>query len=126
MTNQEAKFILQAYRHNGADATDPQFAAALEQARRDPELAKWFEEERVFDGVISAKVKTVPVPRDLKANILASRKVIEPASFSPRRTWMAAAAVFFVLLGISALMFWKAADPQFATFRNDMAEFLTS
>src|SRR5258706_136048 len=40
MNNQEAKLILQAYRCGGQDASDPLFAEALEQARRDPELAK--------------------------------------------------------------------------------------
>ena len=38
ITNESAKFVLNAYRPNGADARDPIFRAALEQAARDPEL----------------------------------------------------------------------------------------
>jgi len=37
MNNQEAKFILAAYRPGGQDASDPLFAEALEQVRRDPD-----------------------------------------------------------------------------------------
>ena len=39
MTNERAKFVLGAYRPNGADAKDPTFAEALEQAKHDPNLA---------------------------------------------------------------------------------------
>ena len=46
MNNQEAKLILQAYRPGGRDTFDPLFAEALEQARRDPELQKWFAERK--------------------------------------------------------------------------------
>ena len=43
MTNQDAKLVLSAYRPNGADARDPFFEQALQQANRDPELTEWFE-----------------------------------------------------------------------------------
>ena len=43
MNNQEAKFILGAYRPGGRDAVDPMFSEALAQAGRDPELRAWFE-----------------------------------------------------------------------------------
>ena len=40
MNNVEAKFILQGYRPNGADAADATFAAALEQARQARDFAR--------------------------------------------------------------------------------------
>ena len=57
MNNEEAKLILQAYRPGGQDANDPRFREALEQARRDPELARWFANEQALDSRISTKVQ---------------------------------------------------------------------
>ena len=79
MNNQEAKLILQAYRCGGQDASDPPFAEALEQARRDPELQKWFAEENAIDARIQTSLQTaVPVPRELKSNLLALGKIVRP------------------------------------------------
>jgi hypothetical protein len=41
MTNDAAKFVLHTHRANGADARDPRFRAAFDQAARDPGLARW-------------------------------------------------------------------------------------
>jgi len=91
MNNQEAKFILAAYRPGGQDASDPLFAEALEQVRRDPELATWFEAEQHFDAAMSEKLKGEPVPPELRANILAARKIVRPSHWLRPRAWMAAA-----------------------------------
>ena len=72
MNNQEAKLILQAYRSNGQDASDPFFADVLEQARRDPELQKWFAEEILLNTRLQVRLEAaIPVPSGLKANLLA-------------------------------------------------------
>ncbi len=71
ITNDSAKFVLNAYRANGADAQDPIFRAALEQAARDPELAAWFKEQRSFDSLISAKLAEFQPPPSLYSAILA-------------------------------------------------------
>lgn len=79
MTNHEAKFILSAYRPGGQDACEPMFEEALEQVRRDPELAAWFREERRFDESVSAAlVQAVPIPSDLLSRIQAGGRVSEP------------------------------------------------
>jgi len=70
MTNERAKLLLSAYRHNGADAQDPFFREALEQAARDPELASWFANQRGFDAMISEKLQSVQPPATLKSAIL--------------------------------------------------------
>lgn len=49
MNNDEAKFLLSAYRPGGRDAADPSVAAALDQAKRDPALASWFERQQAHD-----------------------------------------------------------------------------
>ena len=65
ITNESAKFVLNAYRPNGADAQDPVFRDALEQAARDPELAAWFKEQRTFDSLIAGKLAEFEPPASL-------------------------------------------------------------
>jgi hypothetical protein len=70
MTNERAKFLLSAYRHNGADAQDPFFRDALEQAAHDPDLTKWFADQRSFDALISEKLNSIQPPASLRSTIL--------------------------------------------------------
>ena len=94
MDNQEAKFILSAYRTAGQDANDPRFAEALAQARRDPILEHWFQESAAFDVAMPEKLSVVPVPSDLREGILAGVKVSRVPSWENRlRKWAIAAAV---------------------------------
>jgi hypothetical protein len=71
ITNEAAKFVLNAYRPNGADAQDPVFRDALEQAACDPELAAWFKEQRSFDSLIAGKLAEFQPPPTLYSSILA-------------------------------------------------------
>lgn len=125
MTNDEAKFILHAYRPNGADASDPMFDAALAQARRDPELAEWFARLQAFDGAIARKLGEVEVPAELRGAILAGARVSRP---QPTKAWwrrnplLAMAASLAMLLAVGIPAFWSTtrADasaelPSFAT-----------
>lgn len=122
MDSQQAKFILQAYRPGGQDANDPQFAEALEQVHKDPELAKWFAEERAFDEAIGSKLKSIPVPADLKLTILAGQKVIRPQAWWKKSRWVAAAACLAMVIG--AIAVWVHAISNFSHYRRDMAGFL--
>lgn len=129
MTNEEAKFILSAYRPNGRDASDPSMAEALEQAARDPELAAWFQAERSFDEIISAKLNEVSVPPELKPTILAGHRVMGdsagPSRFFHGLRW---AAAFLICAG--ALMWLNLGDKKpaspLARFRADMTAHLAS
>ncbi len=121
MNTQEVKFILQAYRPNGEDASDPHFAEALAQAKLNPELAKWFAEQLAFDAAASRALKEVKVPQHLRESILAGRRVAEPTFWWQQPVWWAMAAVFLVVLGIAG--FWFKSNNsaiQFASFRNEM------
>lgn len=125
MNNQEAKLILQAYRCGGQDASDPLFAEALEQVRRDPELQKWFEQENALDLRIQTSLqRAVPVPRELKSNLLALRKIVRPRPwrwFQPMK--LAAAAAVLLLLGLGAFLFLPQKSGRLASFRETMARY---
>ena len=100
MTNQDAKLVLSAYRPNGADARDPFFEQALQQAKRDPELMEWFEKQRAFDRVIVAKLRTIEPPAGLNSQILAGLRAVRVPrhSVSP---WVAVAGALLVAMMVS-------------------------
>jgi hypothetical protein len=109
MNNVEAKFILQGYRPDGADAADATFCAALAQTRLDPALGDWFAREQAFDRAMSAKLGQIQPPAGLREAILAGGRVTEPAEHL--RTWwqhpalMAMAASVALLFG-AGVAFW--------------------
>ncbi len=104
MNNEQARFILRAYRPNGRDATEPAFAEALGQARADPALGAWLAREQAFDAAVAAKLRAVAPPPELREAILAGSRV----SFAPARprwrlpAWLAvAASLALVITGVS-------------------------
>jgi hypothetical protein len=103
MTNEHAKFVLGAYRPNGADAQDPIFAEALEQAKRDPNLAAWFAEQRAFDQVLTERLQQIEPGEALRSTILSGLRATPSRRRFPLISWLAAAAAVavggFVLLG---------------------------
>lgn len=127
MNNQEAKLILQAYRPNGQDASDPLFAEALDQVRRDPEMQKWFAQQNSFDVQVQARLETdIPIPRRLKSDLLALQKISLPAPwwswwFSPMK--LAAAATMVLLLGLAVFFLFPQKQTQLASFRATMARY---
>lgn len=123
MDNEQARFILQAYRPGGQDARDPQFREALEQVQRDPDLARWFAAEQALDSAISRKLKSAPVPSDLKSTILAGRKVIHSKRWWEHRPVVAlAAALAFLLVAAAYWLQTKPAAHELTVdaFRRDM------
>ena len=109
MNNLEAKFILQGYRPNGADAGDAAFGAALEQARHDPLLSAWFAREQAFDRMVSAKLAEVPPPAGLREAILAGARVTAPDTVRRiwwrQPVWLATAAAIAVIFA-TGLALW--------------------
>ena len=122
MNNLEAKFILQGYRPNGADAGDAAFGAALEQARHDPGLGEWFAREQAFDRMVSAKLAEVQPPAGLREAILAGARVTAPDtvrhSWWRQPVWMAAAAAVAVIFSVG-LALW----PNQATAGGALSDF---
>lgn len=122
MKNEEAKFVLHAYRPNGADAGDATFCAALEQVKRDPALEKWFTAQQAFDRAMCAKLGGVTPPKNLRASILAGAEVSQPRRGGGSTWWrspvpMAMAASIALLLAVG-IAFWPASvsAEQIATF----------
>ena len=122
MNNDEAKFILQAYRPGGGDAADALFAPALEQARRDPALAAWFERERAHDAAVAAKLRTLVPPAELRAAILAGGNI---ASRRPARwrmpAWIGLAASVALILSVALFWLQPAQAEEFSEFAMDYA-----
>lgn len=124
MNNQEARLILQAYHPDGRDAADPFFAEALEQARRDPELAKWFAEENALETHVQARLQTaVQPPPELKANLLAMRKVVRLVPWWHQPMNLAAAAAVLLLLGLAAFLLPRQRSAPIASFRQTMVQY---
>ncbi len=129
MNNQEAKFILGAYRPDGHDAGDPLFAEPLEQAQRDPELRAWLERQRKFDTVLAAKLRDVAPPPGLREAILAGSRA--SAAQPVRRRWInpawlaIAAAIAIVAVGTMTVrsILSRPGAAELATFAlHDLAE----
>lgn len=123
MNNQEAKFVLHAYRPNGADSGDATFCAAIAQAGRDPALNRWFEAQQAFDRILAAKLGGVQPPAGLRESILTGAKFSQSGgavqSWWRQPAWMAAAASVALLLTAASLALWPKpalASESLATF----------
>ena len=104
MDNEEAKFILRAYRPNGTDAGNAVFCAALEQVRKDPELARWFQREQGLDRAVAERVQATAVPASLRDAILAGANIGSEKRRDARwrqPAWIAAAASVVLVLGLA-------------------------
>jgi hypothetical protein len=99
MDNNEAKLILSVYRPNGADARDPAFREALQQAERDPALKAWMAEQQAFDAEAAAAMADLPTSPEHRAAIAATIRVarLRPRPFFRWRTLAAAAGVALLL-----------------------------
>jgi len=103
MNREEAQFILRAYRPNSEDARDPQFQEALALVRQDPALGHWFAEEQAIDRAFASKIRSQPVPPDLKQQLLLARSTIRRVPWWRRPTWMGLAASLGVLIAVTAV-----------------------
>ncbi len=123
MNNQEAKLILQAYRLGGQDAADPLFQEALEQLKRDPDLAKWFADERVIETRVQARIRdAVKPPAHLKAHLMAQGRIVRRATWWRRPVWLAAAASVALLGTVATIWSRRSSGPEFAAFRQAMVQ----
>lgn len=127
MNRDEAQFVLRAYRLGSQDAEDPQFAAALALARRDPELARWLSEEQSIDAALARRIReAIPVPPNLKSQLLLLRATQRTVP-AWRRPWLAIAASVAVALGTATAVWWRLAEQRadrerpLEAFRSSMA-----
>lgn len=121
MTSAQAKEILLLYRPGTRDAEDPQVLEAMELASRDPELAKWFGQQQAFQLAMRAKFREIPAPERAKVELLARQSTIVPQPmFWQRPVWLAAAAIFIVLLGLSTFWLRPSVPDRFSHYRESM------
>jgi hypothetical protein len=122
MKNQEAKFILGAYRPDGRDANDPALATALQQAEHDPELRGWFEKQRKFDAALGDKLQTIAPPPGLREAILAGARMSATPTKRPwwsNPVWLAAAAAIVLTAVLTTTLRNSAGRPT----GTELAEF---
>jgi hypothetical protein len=124
MDEQEARMILRAYRPGDQDQNDPQFAEALEEARKNPDLARWFAEEREFDRAMAAHIEAVPAPFGLKTRILAQART---RATSTQSRWAAGLAVVAALLFLIAqiVSLWRTPEAPSAVLPNYAREMVS-
>lgn len=127
MDSRQAKEILELYRP-GVDDADPQFAEALTQVERDPELRRWLDEHCAVYTAIRVRMKDIRVPVELRDRILAGRKVVRPVIWWRSPLALGAAAAIVIGLSIYSIVFQLGllgggagkASTTFAAFRDEM------
>jgi hypothetical protein len=120
----EAKEVLLLYRPGTADTAEPQMAAALELARRDPELGRWFDEHRAFQKAMRAKFQQIEVPAHLKSSLLIQGRVqpgIVPSRLWWRSpVWLTATVAVLLLLGMVGFWLKPHGPDRFADYQARM------
>jgi hypothetical protein len=126
MDNREAKFILNAYRPGGQDASDPRFWEALAQARRDPILQRWFDESVAFDAAITEKLHALVPPANLRENILAGVKVSRALHWTNRLRKSAIAAALIAMAILGSLIWRETRPAHLAGWQNQALDVVSS
>jgi hypothetical protein len=132
MDNDRAKLILQAYRANGEDTSDPFFSKALEQARLDPALRNWLIDQQAFDARMGRALQAITPPLDLREIIVLTHKVVPFPRWASRHKLLygallaAAACVAILLTATSVIHTGMARDKDhalsFATLTEQVLE----
>jgi hypothetical protein len=104
MNTREAKEILLLYR-GAIDDSDPQFSAALEFAKGDPELGQWLREQTRGYDTIRAKLRGIEPPLGLSEKIVRRRPIPFPCDWS--RIGQLAAAILISASVTALLMKWS-------------------
>jgi len=104
MNTREAKKILLLYR-GAADDSDPQFHAALDYAKSDPELGKWLQEQTNCYDTIRAKLRAIEPPVGLSEKVVRRRPIPFPRDWS--RIGQLAAAILISASVTVLLMKWS-------------------
>jgi hypothetical protein len=104
MNTREAKEILLLYR-GPIDESDPQFRAALDCAKSDPELSQWLLEQTKCYDTIRAKLRGIEPQPGLSEKIVRRRPIPFPRDWS--RIGQLAAAIVISASVTALLMKWS-------------------
>ena len=125
MEKDRVQSILSVYRPDNQDAADPFFAEAKAELARDPELARWFEEEQAFDRAISEKLADLVAPFGLKTRILASARPVATRQWSWTARLSLAAAALILLAQIIGLWHTQSQKTRMlAHYQQEMVSFI--
>lgn len=121
MNHEQAKEILSLYRPGTADAEEPEIIAAMETARQDPDLARWFQDHCAFQQAMRSKLRSIPVPPRPRLNGI---QLPPPATQRPwwrHPAWIAAAACVVLAALLAGVWLRSPAPDRYADFRARMA-----
>jgi hypothetical protein len=104
MNTRDAKEILLLYR-GPVDDSDPQFQAALDYAKSDPELGQWLREQTKCYDTIRAKLRGIEPRPGLSEKIVRRRPIPFPRDWS--RIGQLAAAILISAGVTGLLMKWS-------------------
>ena len=104
MNTREAKEILLLYR-GPIDDSDPQFRAALDYAKTDPELGQWLREQTKCYDTIRAKLRGIEPGPGLSEKIVRRRPIPFPCNWP--RIGQLAAAILISASVTALLMNWS-------------------
>jgi len=104
MNTRDAKEILLLYR-GPIDDSDPQFRAALDFAKGDPELGQWLREQTKCYDTIRAKLREIEPPLGLSEKIVRRRPIPFPRDWS--RVLQLAASILISASVTLLLMKWS-------------------
>lgn len=126
MDDAELQLRLSACRPNGQDNDDPLLREALERLPVRPDLMEQFVQDQAFDRKMCHCLGGVPVPENLKGEILAAAKVSQTIPRWQRLPWLAAAAAV-LLTGLALSLYpTHAASPTLAQFETEIVDMFDS
>ena len=124
MDRREAKEILWTCRPEAGDTADLRVGEALETARRDPELMRWYEQQRAVDEAIQEKLQQIAAPPGLRERILTTRETNRPARRRMPAQLMAVAAAAALVIVVGR-WFTAGQTVGFDAYREKMVEFVS-
>jgi hypothetical protein len=123
MNTLQIKDTLRLYRPGTGDERDPEMAAAIIEATRDPEINEWFAEHQAFNRAVREKLRRLQPPADLKGKILRGRPRAQVTIWWRQPQILAMAAVFVLLMCLTAFWLKPREENLLAGFQMRMTKF---
>ena len=125
MDSRKAKEILTPVRRSQDLAGDPLVARALEQVRRDPELADWWARQQKSDAILSRMLRAIEIPDNLEARSLSAQRSaqLDHESSGWWKTFTIPRFAFPVATAVAVIVgLWSVQPRQadFAAYRSEM------